>query len=772
VKDEENAELSRGEMQGTFRHVSRAITRIGAADRARGRALFGDDIPLKEALVLRVLRSEKAHARLIEVDTEEAKRLPGVVGVLTASDVPGRNLFGLIRKDQPLLADRKVRFVGEAIALVVARNEESAQSALDAVRIQYEDLPSVFDPEIALQESAALVHERGNLLFRKTIRKGDVSRGLSLSHTVAKGTYRTPHLEHAYLEPDSGVGYVDCDGTFVIQASTQNPHYDQKEVSEILGIEEERVRVIQAATGGGFGSKLDLTVQGYIALALFHYGRPVRLVFTREETYLSTPKRHPFVMYMETGVDENGKLLALKAKLICDTGAYASYGIAVATRAAAHATGPYEIEHVEVESLAVYTNNPVAGAMRGFGVPQVAFAHESQMDLLANATGLDPFEIRRINALRSGSRTGTGQELRESVGLLKTLEAVEPYYSASKEKIEGMVSSGSKRTGLGIGAMWYGIGNTGVQNPSSARVQMDPEGEVTLFTGAAEIGQGCSTVLPQIVSEVLGIAPEEVHLVAADTKWTTNAGATSASRQTYISGNAVKEAAGKLAEVLFTEAVDVLGAPKAFLSIGNGFVCDSRRPRRRVSLKDLARRAHSRGRPLSWQGYFDPETTPLDEVTGQGIPYATYAFACHLATVEVDTWTGEVRAVKIVAAHDVGKAIHPQNVKGQIEGGVVMGIGFALMEEYLPGTTISMGDYKIPTAMDIPKIIPIVVEEPEPTGPFGAKGVGEPALIPTAPAILNAITDAVGVRIYALPANLERVRNASECHIHSRTKEG
>jgi len=309
--------------------------------------------------------------------------------------------------------------------------------------------------------------------------------------------------------------------------------------------------------------------------------------------------------------------------------------------------------------------------------------------------------------------------------------------------------------------MWYGIGNTGVQNPSSARVEMDAQGKVTLFSGAADIGQGSSTVLAQITAEMLGIEPSEVSLVIADTRWTTNAGATSASRQTYISGNAVREAAGKLADVLLTEAVDVLKTPKSLLVLEDRFVVDSRHSDRRVPLSKLAKRAHDRGRPLTWQGYFDPETTPLDAETGQGAPYATYAFASHLALVTVDTSTGEVRVNRIVAAHDVGKAINPQNVEGQIQGGIGMGLGFALMEEFLPGKTASMGDYHIPTSLDMPEIIPIIVEDQEPTGPYGAKGVGEPALIPTAPAILNAIADALGERIFRLPAHPERVREAA-----------
>jgi CO/xanthine dehydrogenase Mo-binding subunit len=747
-------------METESRWISKSVPRIGASERLRGRALFCADIPLEDALVLRVFRSSRPHARILELDVEEAKKVPGVEGVFTALDVPGRNLIGLITKDQPLLAQEKVRFVGDPVALVAARDEEAAQKGLEAIRVKYQELPAVFSVEEAMAHGAPALHEKGNLLHKRVVIKGDASSFMAKAAVVVERTYQTSHIEHTYLEPDAGVGYQDWDGTLVIMASTQNPHYDQKEVAELLGLKEEKVRIIQAPTGGGFGSKLDLTVQGFIGLALYHLGKPVRLVFSREEAYLATPKRHPLTIWMRTGADSRGRLLAVQAKILCDTGAYSSYGVAVATRAAIHATGPYEVENVEVESLAVYTNNPIAGAMRGFGVPQVAFAHESQMDLLAQELGMEPLEIRRINVLKQGAFTATGQKLGSSVGILEALEALEPHYKEALEKWKASNPSPYVKRGVGLGAMWYGIGNTGVQNPSTARVELDEHGKVTLYTGAADMGQGSTTVLAQIASQALGVRPDSLNLVVADTKYTTNAGASSASRQTYISGNAVLDACNKLLQVLLTEASDVLRSPKEALLLEGGQVVVAGHPSKRVSFAELAKRAKKKNLPLSWQGYFDPETTPLDPETGRGIPYATYAFACQMAQVEVDVLTGWVKVQKVVAAHDVGRALNPEAVKGQILGGVAMGVGFALMEEYKPGSTFSMKDYHIPTAADMPEVLPIIVEAAEPTGPFGAKGVGEPALIPTAPAILNAIADALGERIYKLPANLERVLEA------------
>jgi CO/xanthine dehydrogenase Mo-binding subunit len=748
-------------MTAEYKSIGQNIPKIGLEKRLRGEPIFSADLELDNPLILRVLRSTEAHAEIRRINYEKALRVNGVVGVFTAEDIPGENLTGIINRDQPLLAAGKVRSVGEPVALVAAETADAAEEALQAIEVTYEKLPAVFDTNAAMAPGAAKIHAKGNLLFSRRIKKGDVDKAFGRCAAIVEKTYRTTYVEHSYLEPDAGAGYVDYDDTLVIFASTQNPHYDHKELVGLLGLEDEQVRIIQAATGGGFGSKLDMNVQGFIGLALYHLKRPVRMVYSREEAYLATAKRHPLEMTLKTGADSQGRLLAMRAAITCDTGAYGSYGIAVTSRAAVHATGPYQVETVAVESRCVYTNNPFCGAMRGFGTPQIALAHESQMDLLAQALGLDPFEIRQMNALKPGSITGTGQKLTASVGIGQCLDEIRPYFEQAGAEWKSEPVGPYKKRGVGIGCMWYGIGNTGVQNPSTARITMDRNGSVTLFTGCADIGQGSTTVLAQIAAEVLGLAPDSIRLVVADTKCTTNAGATSASRQTFISGNAVKQAADQLADVLLTEAANRLKAPKTSLQLDAGFVRVMDNPDKKIEFSRLARRIREKGLPLTWNGFFDPETVPLDPDTGQGVPYATYAFACQMALVTVDTLTGEVKVEKIAAAHDVGKAIHPENVKGQICGGVAMGMGFALMEEFVPGQTLSFKDYLIPTCADMPEIIPIIVESPEPSGPFGAKGVGEPALIPTAPAIINALADALGERIYQLPANLERVLETS-----------
>ncbi len=753
--------MTETDLDTEFSSIGLSAPRIGADLKLLGSPIFSNDVILEDALTLKVLRSPLPHALIESVQIQDALKTPGCVAIFTAKDVPGRNRYGLINKDQPLLADSKVRFAGDSVALVAAVSDDSAHETLAKIRVEYKELATVFDPEEALAPGAPVIHDKGNLLGKRIIKKGVPDSAFKNAHITVERTYQTTFVEHAYLEPDSGTAFLDKNGCVVIYASTQNPHYDQADVARLLGLSENRVRIIQTATGGGFGSRLDINTQGLLGLAAYLLKRPVKITFSREEVFLATSKRHPLKIIYKSAADKQGRLLAIDVKIIGDTGAYASYGLAVVTRAAVHATGPYEIPNVNVESVFAYTNNPIAGAMRGFGVPQIAFAHESQMDLLAEALGIDPLEIRARNVLRLGSATPTNQILMASVGIGACLDSIAPHYKEIQKTSDS--KNDNVLRGVGLGCMMYGIGNTGIQNPSTAQVELHPDGHITLFSGAADIGQGSSTVLVQIAASQLGLSPDRIKLVNADTGLTTSAGATSASRQTYISGNAVLDAVNKLKEAILTETATMLKTSRSALSFKNGKIFAIKDNSRFVTLEQVARKIEREGIPLKWQGFFDPDTTPLDPLTGEGNPYATYAFAAQVAQVEVNILTGEVTVNKVIAAHDVGKAINPDCVRGQIFGGVAMGLGFALMEEFVPGKTESLKDYHIPTCLDMPEVNAIIVEDPEPSGPFGAKGVGEPALIATAPAILNAIADALGSRIYSLPANLERVMKA----IHS-----
>jgi len=738
--------------------VGQSVGRYGSRNLVRGRTVFAEDVQAKGALVLKVLRSKRHHARILNIDTEEARHVKGVAGIMTAADIPGVNQYGVYIKDQPLMAEDKVRFAGEAIALVAAENEEAADEALRLIDVQFEDLPAFLDPEKALEPETTPVHEKGNVLSRKTVRKGDVEEGFRRSDIVVERTYHTQLAEHSYLEPDAGTGRFDEEGLLTIHVCTQNPHYDRQDVARLLGLEAERIRIVQTATGGAFGSKLDLTVQGFIGLALYHLKRPVKMVFSREEVFLATAKRHPSRIHLKTGITRDGRLLALQARMLFDSGAYSSYGVPLSIRAAVHITGPYEIENVDVESVAVYTNKPFSGAMRCVGVVQTTFASETQMDVLAREVGMDPLEIRRINAMKQGCRTVTGQQLSHSVGILKTMEAVQPAYAEAISWKKEDTPDHIKR-GIGLGSMWYGIGAMSAKNPAHATLRVNEGGRMRLCTGAADIGQGSTTILCQIAREILGVEPGLIRVTVADTRHTLDAGATCASRQTYISGNAVLDAAKKMAADLKKEAALILKVPEEELSLKDSFVVDAG-GKRLMPVEELVEKMAETKGPLKWEGYFDPFTTQLDPETGEGIPFGTYTFATHLAMVEVDTETGAVRVEKIAAAQDVGKAINPESVLGQIHGGVGMGLGLALMEEFRPGQTLSMSEYHIPTSLDIPQIQGFIVEDPEPTGPFGAKGMGEPSGAPTAPAIVNAISDAIGQRIERLPADPEAVRAA------------
>ncbi|MCB2226574.1 MAG: xanthine dehydrogenase family protein molybdopterin-binding subunit [Desulfarculaceae bacterium] len=735
--------------------VGQSMAHSGVYARVRGETRFGWDQGRSEDLHLACVRAEAAPARIVNIDPAAALAMPGVVRVFTAADVPGQHDLGIIAvsRDQEFLAVDTVRQKGQAVALVAASTRAQALAGARAVRVELAKLPGVFDPEEALAPGAPLVHPDhpgGNLLRENLIKRGDVDAALAASAVTVEAVYSTSPLEHAALEVEGGRAWWQ-DGQLVVEACTQNPHYDQADLARFLGVPEEKIRVIQAETGGGFGGKLDLSVQPFLALAAWHLVRSVCMRFTREESFLATAKRHPLQMHYITGADEQGRLTALKARILGDTGAFASYGLAVCMRAAVHATGPYNVPNVDVACRMAYTNNGFYGAMRGFGCPQVALAHEGQMDALAAKLGIDPLEMRKINALRAGMRTCTGQKLNAGVGLVACLERIEPIYKAWREELADSDGLG----GVGLGAMFYGIGNTGVSNPSTAQMEWGADNTVTLFTGAADIGQGSDTALKQIAAGRLGLDAARVKVCRGDTKRTTNAGATSASRQTYISGNAALAAADNLVMSLVEGAREMLGERHLEIELKDGLLQAA--DGRSVEPAEVARHL---GRAARGEGAFDPNFTPLDPETGQGRPYAAYAYAAQCAKVAVDPASGMVRVKEVAAAHDVGRAINPRAVLGQICGGVVMGVGMALMEEHHPGREGNLQQYHIPTAADAPAITPLIVEEPEPTGPFGAKGVGEPALIPTAPAVASAVSQAVGTPLHHLPLSLERVMEA------------
>jgi aldehyde oxidoreductase len=552
--------------------------------------------------------------------------------------------------------------------------------------------------------------------------------------------FETAFVEHAYIEPEAGWARRVGD-RIEIHVTTQTPYMDRDEVANVMQLRPENVRIVPTACGGGFGGKLDLSVQPLVGIAAWLLKRPVACVYTRPESMAATTKRHPARISAKFGCDAAGKLVACDVSASFDTGAYASWGPTVANRVPVHAMGPYAVPHVRTWGEAFFTNGPPAGAFRGFGVPQAAIAHEAMMDELADRLGIDRLEFRHRNALRAGDTTATGQVLAHSAGLAQCLEALRPHWRRAQAEVAAFNEKGGvRRRGVGIGCMWYGIGNTSMSNPSRIRIGLSPGGTLTLYSGAVDIGQGSNTILTQIAADALGLPAAQFALVAGDTDLTADAGKTSASRQTFVSGRAAEGAGQDLRQQILRLAN---AGSEALLSLdGAKFTV---RDGAEVRVIDLAMTG-----PLMGEGTFDPPTTPLD-VNGQGIPYATYAFAAQMAEVEVDTELGTVKVLRIVAAHDVGRAINPTLVEGQIEGGIAQGLGLALMEEFLPGRTENLHDYLIPTIGDVPEIECILIEDREPLGPSGAKGVGEPGLVPTAPAILGAVHHATGVRAHRVP---------------------
>ncbi len=736
--------------------VGARLAKLDGMAKLTGSEKFGADGFPGDCLWLRVVRSPHASATFTLGSFAELKRrYKGLALVLTAADVP-HNGYGIYPdiKDQPVLADGRVRYRGDAVIALVGEKAAIEDIADDELPIEWSPRPPVLEPEAALAPGAPVLHDfrPDNVLIHGFLKKGDIAAGFASGKAIASGSFETAFVEHAYIEPEAG--YARRVGERIeVFASTQTPYMDRDEIALIMGFEPSRIRIIPSACGGGFGGKLDLSLQPLIALAAWKLNCPVRCTYSRPESMRATTKRHPARIRARAACDGAGKLLAVEFHGDFNTGAYASWGPTVANRVPIHATGPYAVPHVLARTRAIYTNCPPAGAFRGFGVPQAAIAHEALMDDLATRIGLDPLEFRHLNAIRAGDETATGQRLHASAGLAQCLDALRPHWREARSAAEQANHRSIWRRGVGIGCMWYGIGNTSMSNPSAMRIGLGADGRLTLYNGAVDIGQGSNTIMAQICADALRVPVSAIRIVMGDTDRTLDAGKTSASRQAFVSGNAAKAAGEDLRRKLLRlanvgeSAVIELGAGEVVFRDGG-----------RSQAIDLSKLTPSgpEGDVLVGEGRFDPPTTALDE-DGQGVPYATYGFGAQMAAVDVDMELGIVKVRRIVAAHDVGRAINPTQVEGQIHGGIAQGLGLALMEEYLPGRSENLHDYLIPTIGDMPEIEVIIVEDREPLGPYGAKGIGEPALVPTAPAILGAIHHATGVRITRVPATPDRV---------------
>jgi aldehyde oxidoreductase len=740
--------------------VGDAPIRLDGPEKVAGREAFGDDLAPDDALVLRVIRAPDHHCSFTIGDTDGYARRSGLDLVLTAQDVPGLNRFGVLPGfvDQPVFAEGAARFKGEAVAAVVGR--AALVEALDLA-----DFPVVWQAEEALmtpeaaEAAPALLHEAraGNVMCRGMVQCGDTQAALARADVRAEGFFATGFVEHAYIEPEAG--YAEWrDGGIAVYGCTQAPFMDKEALEAILDMPG-GVRIVPSAVGGGFGSKLDLSFQPFVALAALKLRRAVRITYGRGETMATTTKRHPSEMWVKAGAGRDGRLSGFSFEGRFNTGAYASWGPTVANRVPVHAGGPYAHRDYVAQTRAVHTHSVPAGAFRGFGVPQAAIAQEAVFDDLANQLGIDRLEFRVINALDNGVPTVTGQIFDSAVGIKPCLEALRPAWDAGLVKAaafnaDAAALGGALRKGVGVACGWYGCGNTSLANPSTIKAGVTADGRVVLHQGAMDIGQGSNTVIAQIFAESLGVDLGAVRLVGADTGVTPDAGKTSASRQTFVSGNAAARTGADLrAQILrLTNATDgriSFDGDMARVTGAEGAVHAARLPQS----------ADAEGYVLMACQSYDPPTRPLD-ANGQGIPYAVYGYTAQMAELTVDTELGTVTLDHIHAAHDVGRAINPVLVEGQVHGGVAQGIGMALMEEFFPGRGENLHDYLIPTIGDVPPITTHIIEVADPNGPYGAKGLGEHVLIPTAPAILNAIHHATGARVTWLPATPDKVMAA------------
>ena len=746
--------------------IGAGVPRADAVEKVRGEARYVDDLVLPGMLHLAVVRSPHPHARVGRIDARGALAHPDVVAVLTSEDVPGENTVHVIYDDQPALADGMVRYIGEPVALVAATSRRVARAAVSDVSVEYEPLPAVTDTLDALRPDATVIVRDpaaatggGNLFNKLVLRKGDVEKGFADADEIVEAEYETGYQEHVYIEPQGAVAALEDLGSIALYGSMQCPFYVQSAVAQVLGIPLAKVRVVQATTGGAFGGKEDVPslLCSLAAVAAWRLRRPVKLVLDRGEDILTTSKRHPSRVRYRTGAKADGTLTAVEVDVVLNAGAYQTLSSAVLWRSLVTAAGPYRIPHVKVDAKSVATNTVPNGAFRGFGSPQVIFPHESQMDLLAAKLGIDRAEIRRRNLLRSGDATSAEQIVAESVGVLETLErAVE--MAGWEERLAGANAFNAEhdelKRGIGISSVIYGVG-LGGKAPSldkaGATMKIDADGSIAVAVGTVEMGQGLTTTLLQLAAEALGVPLERVHIAPVDTSRVPDSGPTVASRGTMMSGLAVLDAAGKLRERIERVGAD-LGIPAAEV------------PSR---IADIAQVLWDRNLDPAVEGWAKTEPVRWDPETGLGDVYAVYAYATHIAEVEVDQATGETRVVDFIAVHDSGTILNRASAIGQVQGGIAQGIGFALMEE-IPqrdGRLIVNGltTYRLPTVQDVaPRTHVDFVEAEFPAGPFGAKGIGEVPLMAAHSAVARAVAHAVGRDPLEYPLSPDRIRRLIE----------
>ena len=763
-----------GERQLTgqpYRVVGQSPAHHDFVDKVKGALHYAADWQLPGMLHGKIVRSQLPSARITGIDAGPARALPGVVAVLTAANVPSNRIVemasgGLAELEvaMPVLAADRVRYLGEPVALVAAVTPQIAAEAAELVSVEYEELPGVFDVESARADGAPRVHEVGNTLVSWQIRCGDAAAALAAADVVVEGEYRSQHVEHAYLEPEAGVGWVE-NGVLTLRVSTQVIEHAVT-IARILQVPQSKVRVIAAYMGGGFGGKEDMTVEPYLALLVWHTRRPVRMIWDRQESLVGSTKRHPFIMRYRTGAASDGTLTAQQVEILGDAGAYPNLSPRVLFAAAACASGPYRVPNASIISSAVFTNNVPSSAFRGFGAMQIVLGYESQMDELAARLGMSRTELRERNFLAKGDLLPSGEPLGTCVEVAQTMHRAVALLGAPPPP-----SGPGKVTGRGIGCNRHPYGRAiWFRDKAAAWLSLQADGTLLIRCGVTDLGAGQAASLCQIAAEVLGAPLDDISIYIGDSALNPSAGGTFATRQLYMSGNAVLQAARELRDRMAPVAADLLGVPPGELEFADGRVWPAGAAGAAgggedgavsVTLAELAaaceQRAISTAHLSTWRG----EAGSFDPRTGQGDTFPDYTYGTHAADVEVDTETGQVRVLRYAACHDVGRAINPMRVEGQIQGGAVQGLGYALTEDvgiadgYVQAALFA--NYLIPNAQDFPDVLVDIIESGEGKGPLGARGIGEPPIGNVAATIASAIQDAIGVRPARLPMTPERV---------------
>lgn len=743
--------------------------RVDALEKVTGEAKYVADLHYHNQLHCKMVFPPVARGRIESIDISSALEIEGVVDVITAEDIPGSNHIHIIYDDYPCFAKDEFRFVGQLAALVLAETPEAAQKGREAVKINYTPLDPILTIEDSIAEDAPKIYGDNNVFKSYNILKGNVDEAFEKAQYVIEDKYKTGYQEHAYIENQGMISIPGHDGSMIVYGSMQCPFYVHQAVTDVLGLPESKVRIVQTITGGAFGGKEDVPsiLAAATAVGAYKTGRPCRLILDRKDDMISMSKRHPSLTLYKTAADKDGRITAIDVKYYLDAGAFSTLSPVVLWRGAVHALGPYKCGNVRVQAFAVATNKVPCGAYRGFGTPQILFAHEAQMNKLAETLGMDPFELRKLNALDFNGETITGQKLNQSFGLHKVMEAAfEKSQWAEKRKNWGFdKGEGDLRKGIGVSTIFYGVGlGAGGKNiaKAGAFVEVYKDGSIAFAVGTTEMGQGMRTVLSQIVSEEMGVPLDDIFCFETDTSRVPDSGPTVASRSTVMSGNALLDACLKIKCEITPVAAEMLQAKPDELKFEDGKVFVERIPERYILFKDLTARCALNKVHMSAQGWFEAPYTSFDEKDGQGWAYYVYAYACNVAEVTLDIKTGSVTVDRLTAAHDVGRAINPMLVEGQIEGGSMQGMGYGTVEDILhdeKGNIINAGlsTYIIPTIMDCPHIEPIIVEEEFPEGPFGAKGFGEQPLMGVAPAVAGAIAHAGGIHPNHSPMIPERI---------------